>query len=190
VSIQKKEKTAAQIAKELRRSESEIKQALNELALSGDAAGVSYLKQYFEASAPNDASAIEVSATPGDAVNNLAKQASGTQSDIDPTERLNQSQQKSLDAAINAAATMGDATSGLYDQVVQKLGGKRQERDEPLAEQIAQRVFDEENKALGSMFTGLLDYVKEYDPCKGTPLENLTGASRIDINELIRINRQ
>lgn len=108
------------------------------------------------------------------------------QVDVDPTNALEDAQHKALEATVQAAATMGDSTSGLFQKVTAKLEAKRSERDEKLAEQIADRVFQEENQVLGKSFTGLLNYVAAFDPYKGTPLEGITGASTVvDINAML-----
>ena len=105
--------------------------------------------------------------------------------DINPSESLANAQKLALDAATRAAATMGDSTSGLFEQVESKLQQKRAERDAQLAENIADQVFSAENATLGKSFTALLGYVQQFDPYKGTVLEGMTGSSTVDINQLL-----
>lgn len=102
-----------------------------------------------------------------------------------PEQELQEAQQRAISASIKAAATMGDSTSNLFATVERKLSEKRQARDEQLADQIVDKVFNAENLVLGKSFTGLLNYVAQANPYKGTALENLTGAGTIDINRLL-----
>lgn len=172
----KQVKTAIQIASDLGRSEAEVSAAMAELNLAGDAAGISYLRQYFEV--------MPVSTHVEPAPVQIEVPAVSAES---AAEKIARSDRVALDAALSAAATMGDSTSNLFQQVESELGKLRSTRDAQLAPQIAKQVFDAENQGLGKSFSALLQHAKTYDPYKGTALEGVTGSSTIDINAMLSL---
>ena len=97
---------------------------------------------------------------------------------------LAEAEKAAFAAGVKAAATMADATSGLYGKVESKLDALRTNRDEQLSTQIAERVFAVENQTLGKSFGMLMEYTASFNPYRGTKLEGLQ-SQPVDIAALM-----
>lgn len=159
--------SAEQLATELGCTTDQAAAAIRFLG-SVDQASLDLAREYLKEISPVETAAIAVQ-----------------EEQLDPQAELKRANDIAMQAAIKAAATMGNSTKGLFEEVDSELVQLRKERDRQLAPQIARRVFEAENKTLGKSFTGLMEYIAKFDPFKDTELEGVTGVNTLDINAML-----